>query len=135
FSALLENEEAVRAELSGMTVNALLARGGAMFAWRHKGDKKADIVDALYRDMLSDFTLGQPYSVSGFMGMGPEEYRKATVASIRRIVDAQSEQTWRISPETAAQREEYANRRKAEREAVENPKTLRIFSRSSGFIG
>ena len=93
FSALLENEEAVRAELSGMTVNALLARGGAMFAWRHKGDKKADIVDALYRDMLSDFTLGQPYSVSGFMGMGPEEYRKATVASIRRIVDAQSEQT------------------------------------------
>lgn len=128
FSALLENEEAVRAELSGMTVNALLARGGAMFAWRHKGDKKADIVDALYRDMLSDFTLGQPYSVSGFMGMGPEEYRKATVASIRRIVDAQSEQTLAdFAREAAAQREEYASRRKAEREAVENPKTLEDF--------
>ncbi len=128
FSALLENEEAVRAELSGMTVNALLARGGAMFAWRHKGDKKADIVDALYRDMLSDFTLGQPYSVSGFMGMGPEEYRKATVASIRRIVDAQSEQTLAdFARDAAAQREEYASRRKAEREAVENPKTLEDF--------
>ena len=128
FSELLENGEAVRAELSGMTVNALLARGGAMFAWRHKGDKKADIVDALYRDMLSDFTLGQPYSVSGFMGMGPEEYRKATVASIRRIVDAQSEQTLAdFARDAAAQREEYASRRKAEREAVENPKTLEDF--------
>ena len=128
FSDLLENEEAVRAELSGMTVKELLERGGSMFAWHHKGDRKADIVDALYRDMLSDFALGQPYSVSGFMGMGAEEYRKATEASIRRVVDAQTEQTLTdFARDTAAQREEYVSRRKAEREAVENPKTLEDF--------
>ena len=128
FSDLLENEEAVRAELSGMTAKELLERGGSMFAWHHKGDRKADIVDALYRDMLSDFALGQPYSVSGFMGMGAEEYRKATEASIRRVVDAQTEQTLTdFARDTAAQREEYVSRRKAEREAVENPKTLEDF--------
>ena len=128
FSDLLENEEAVRAELSGMTVKELLERGGSMFAWRHKGDRKADIVDALYRDMLSDFTLGQSYSVSGMMGMDAEAYRKATEASIRRIVDAQSEQTLvDFAKSMAEQREEYASRRKAEREAVENPKTLDDF--------
>lgn len=128
FSDLLENEEAVRAELSGMTVKELLERGGSMFAWRHKGDRKADIVDALYRDMLSDFTLGQSYSVSGMMGMGAEAYRKATEASIRRIVDAQSEQTLAdFAKSMAEQREEYASRRKAEKEAVENPKTLDDF--------
>ena len=128
FSDLLENEEAVRAELSGLTVKDLLKRGGAMFAWRHKGDKKADLVDALYRDMLSDFTLGQPYSVSGFMGMGAEEYRRATEASIRKIVDAQSEQTLAdFAKSVAEQREEYASRRKAAKEAVEDPKTLDDF--------
>lgn len=128
FSDLLENEEAVRAELSSLTIKDLLKRGGTMFAWQHKGDKKADLVDALYRDMLSDFTLGQPYSVSGFMGMGEEEYRKATEASIRKIVDAQTEQTLSdFAKSVAEQREEYASRRKAEKEAVENPKTLDDF--------
>jgi len=128
FSDLLKNEEAVRAELSGMTVKELLERGGAVFAWQHKGDKKADIVDALYRDMLSDFTLGQSYSVSGMMGMSAEAYRKATEASIRRIVDAQTEQTLAdFAKSAAAQREEYAGRHKAAKEAVENPKTLDDF--------
>ena len=128
FSDLLKQEEAVRAELSGMTVNDLLERGGTVFALQHKGEKKADIIDALYRDMLSDFTLGQPYSVSGMMGMGAEEYKKATVASIRKIVDAQTEQTLAdFAKSRAEQREEYASRRKAAREAIENPKTLDDF--------
>ena len=97
-----------------------------MFAWHHKGDRKADIVDALYRDMLSDF-VRQPTCVSGIHEMGARNIgsckRPASVGQ-----DAQTEQTLTdFARDTAAQREEYVSRRKAEREAVENPKTLEDF--------
>ncbi len=131
FDSLVKNKEGILAELEKFTKPQLFDKFPGI-AYRYKNEKKADAVDAAYRDMLSDFTLGEAYSY----GMG----RDSQTSAIRALVG-------RATDESLAEFADGVKKRRAEREArkaadvagMENPQTLddykRLMSAKAAEIG
>lgn len=118
FDGLLKNKDAILAELDDMSKQQLLDRGLPYWA---KNEKKARVVDAAYRDMMDDFTLGN--SISYSMG---EKYENV----IRRIVDKINDEELKQYAESVKQASEERQAAMAEIKAgMENPQTLEDFTR------
>ena len=105
------------ADLIGETVADLLKMGGAWFANRHKNDTKPEVVEALWRDGASAYTLGRAFQY----GMGKDSYTNG----IRRMVEAtDADQLAQYAADRTAEVAEAMARVAKVAEAIKDPKTL-----------
>lgn len=124
FEALLKNKAGIVAELEKFTKPQLFEKYPGL-AYRYKNEKKADGIDAVYRDMMQDYTLGESLVYS----MG----KSAMENSLRAMVE-------RTTDESLAKYAENVKQNKADREAaraealagMENPETLEDYQRLMG---
>jgi len=120
FDAWVSNKAAIMAELSAKTKADLLKMGGSMFAYRYKSETKPEVVEALWRDGMSAYTLGRGYSYG--MGAGSQE------RAVRAIVDGiDAEALAQYAAESKAAEEAAAARVGKVAEAIKDPKTLDDF--------
>lgn len=122
FEALLKSEAEIKAALATKTKDQLLKMGGPQFASNYKSDKKDRVVDGLYRNMVSDYSLhrGLTYVLSG----RGDSQRNAVVA----MVEGTSEETLKeFAGKVAEARSERAENREKALKAIEDPKTLDDF--------
>ncbi|MDP2830266.1 MAG: hypothetical protein Q8O37_16890 [Sulfuricellaceae bacterium] len=77
FDALLKNKEGITAELSALTKDGIFKIFPGL-EYRYKNDKKADIIDAAYRGMVTQFVLGDSLSY----GMGKNAMENAVKAIV-----------------------------------------------------
>jgi predicted RNA methylase len=120
WAALQKSRETLRAELAGMTKDAIFKARGAWFASRYKSDRKDVVVDAALRDMAGDFTLGRSYS----FGMGKDAQQDAVSALVERTTQDDID---KFAKEVSAAREERAKRMQTLRSAVTDPQSLADF--------
>jgi hypothetical protein len=120
WAAFQKSRETLRAELAGMTKDAIFKARGAWFASRYKPDRKDAVVDAALRDMASDFTLGRSYS----FGMGKDAQQQAVAALVERTTQADID---RFAKDVSAAREERTKRMQQLRSAVNDPQSLADF--------
>lgn len=130
FDALTSDKAAVVAELSKLTKDDLLRAGGAMFAYRYKGDKKDVIVNAAYETMLHTYALGRQYGSNTWVmsAEGRRAHEAAQDAALRELVgNTTAEDLAAHAAEVKAARDEFKARREAAASALENPKSLQDF--------
>lgn len=117
FEAAVASKEAIKAELDTMTKVQLLREGGPFVQMRYANEKKAEVVDAVYRRIVGEYALGETVSY----GMGKGAYE----AAIRRMVDAADDaKLAAYVAERKAAIEEAQASRAARAAAIENPQTL-----------
>ena len=117
FEQVVSNKDAIVAELDTMTKAQLLRDGGPFVQMRYANEKKDAVVDAVYREMVGEYALGE--SVTYGMGKGAYE------AAVRKMVEAtDAEKLARYVSERMAAMEEAKARRAAKAEALENPQSL-----------
>jgi hypothetical protein len=117
FEQVVANEAAIKAELSAKTKAELLREGGPYLEMRYANEKKDGVVDAVYRQMIGEYALGESVTY----GMARDSYQKA----VRRMVeatDADKLAQYVLDREAAIQEAEV--RRTARAEAMANPQTL-----------
>jgi hypothetical protein len=120
FNGWATNKTGIMAELATKTKADLLKMGGSMFAYRYKSETKPVVVEALWRDGMSAYTLGRGYSY----GMGESSQERA----IRAIVDSiDAEALAEYATERKAAEEEAVARVGKVAEAIKEPKTLEDF--------
>ncbi|MFN7153809.1 MAG: PLxRFG domain-containing protein [Acidovorax sp.] len=120
FDQVVGGKVAIVAELDTMTKAQLLREGGAFVQMRYANEKKADVVDAVYREMVGEYALGETVTYS--MGKGAYE------AAVRKMVEAtDADKLARYVTERTAAIEENQARRAAKAAAIENPQTLADF--------
>ena len=120
FEAVVASKEAIKAELDTMTKVQLLREGGPFVQMRYANEKKADVVDAMYREMVGEYALGE--SVTYSMGKGAFE------AAVRKMVEAtDADKLANYVTERQAAMEERKAARAAKAAAIENPQTLADF--------
>lgn len=120
FDQVVDGKVAIVAELDAMTKAQLLREGGAFVQMRYANEKKADVVDAVYREMVGEYALGETVTYS--MGVGAYE------AAVRKMVEAtDAEKLTRYATERAAAIAENQARRVAKAAAIANPQTLNDF--------
>lgn len=128
FADLVDNADAVKAEMSKLTVDQLLRAGGPYFAARYKGEKKARIVDAAYERMLETYALGRSYGTNSWSMGQYAAYRAKQEQALRELVNATTQAD---IDAYATKVQERANELKAQAEArqraVANPQTLEDF--------
>lgn len=122
FDALIENRDAVIAELYTKTKAQLLEDGGHWIQMRYRNKTKPDIVKAIYRDLLADFALGESITY----GMSSGSYEDAIKAKVDAVDAAKLADYAR---ERKASIEEAAAAREAAEKAIEDPKTVEDFQR------
>lgn len=131
FTEIVENEQAVKAELNALKKDQLLYMLPSMTAYRMKSEKKAVIVDAVYESGTRVFALGRSYGPSSFVMSGPESIRKhaqVKLAALKELVANTTEDDIKAYSEQFKQdREELKAQVAARRAAIENPKTLDDF--------
>ncbi len=130
FDALTSDKAAVVAELSKLTKDDLLRAGGAMFAYRYKGDKKDVIVSAAYETMLHTYALGRQYGSNTWVmsAEGRRTHEVAQAAALRELVgNTTAEDLAAHAAVVKAARDEFKARREAAASALENPKSLQDF--------
>jgi hypothetical protein len=130
FAQVEANGEAMRAEMNSMSKDKLLRAGGVYFYHRHKGDRKAEVVEALYRATLDEYSLGKSYGPNSYMlsGNGLANHRAAKAQALRDLVANTDEAALQqFAAEIAESRKEREARKEATRQALENPKTLPEF--------
>lgn len=121
FDALLLNKDGIVAELEAMTKPEIFKRFPGL-EFRYKSEKKADGINAAYRDMVSDFTLGEAYSYGMSSG--------SMIDSIRAIVEKTTDKTLSDFADGIKQRREESEARKQEALAgMDNPQTLEDYQR------
>lgn len=124
FDALLKNKNGITAELSAMTKPQIFEKFPGL-EYRYKNEKKADVIDAVYRYMLSDYVLGESFS----HGMGKNAFEDGIKAVVGRTTDATlatyAEKIKKLREERAAQHEAAAA-------GMENPQTLDDYKRILG---
>lgn len=119
FDGLLKNKDAIIAELNGMTKPKLFEEYPGL-AYRYKNDKKDVVVEAVYRNMMDEFTLDN--SISYSFG---EKYENV----IRRIVDKVSDEELTQFAEKVKRSREERKAALAERTAgMQNPQTLEDYT-------
>lgn len=117
FEAVVANKEAILAELGTKTKAELLQLGGAWLAMRYKSDTKSEVADAVYRQMVGEYVLGETLSYG--MGKGAFE------AAVRRHVEAtDADKLAQYAKDRKAAVEEALAQRAARVAALENPQTL-----------
>ena len=120
FEAVVASKEAIKAELDTMTKVQLLRDGGPFVQMRYANEKKAVVVDAVYREMVGEYALGE--SVTYSMGKGAYE------AAVRKMVEAtDADKLANYVAERKAAMEEMQARRAAKAAAIGNPQTLADF--------
>lgn len=130
FAALDGDKAAVVAELNKLTKDDLLRSGGAMFAYRYKGEKKDAIVEAAYNTMLDTYALGRQYGSSSFVmsSAGLRAHREAQGKALRELVaNTTTDDLAARAAEIKAARDEFKAKREAEAAALANPQTLQDF--------
>lgn len=120
FESLVENKAAVVAELDTMTKAELLKAGGYFIQMRYANEKKGEIIDAIYRQMVSSFVLGDTLSY----GMGKGAFEAAVRKHVEATDDAKLEQ---YAKDRQAAIAEAKAERAAKAAALENPQTLADF--------
>jgi len=121
FEALATNKEAIKAELSKLTKDGIFEKFPDL-RWRYKNETKAEVVDAAFREMQSDYTLNQSFNY----GMGDDSYTKGIRAVVEKHTDESLSQYAEKVKQAAAEREQ---KKKAALEGMEDPKTLEDFNR------
>jgi len=129
FASVLSNKDALVAELSRMTKPQIFEKYPGLSV-RYKNERKADVVDAAYDDMILRFTLGKTlhYQLGSYGSSGIQEstYDKA----IRDIVEATTDETLAEYAASIKQAEEdRAAQRKEAESGMENPQTITDFKR------
>lgn len=120
FDTLVNNADAIKAELEAKTKVELLRQGGPWVQMRYANEKKAMVVDAVYRQMVGEYSLGE--SVTYGMGKGAYE------AAVRKMVDAtDADKLASYKQDREAAIAEAKSQSEARAAAVENPKTLSDF--------
>lgn len=120
FEQVVDGKAAIVAELDTMTKVQLLREGGPFVQMRYANEKKADVVDAVYREMVGEYALGE--SVTYSMGKGAYE------SAVRKMVEAtDADKLARYVTDRKAAVEEMQARRAAKAAAIENPQTLADF--------
>lgn len=120
FDAVVANADAIKAELSTKTKAELLRVGGPFVQMRYANEKKADVVDAVYREMVGEYALGESVTY----GMGRDSFQNA----VRKLVEAaDADKLAQYVTDRQAAAEEAQASRAARAEALENPKTLEDF--------
>lgn len=129
FAHLAESKESIAAELGKLKRKELLARLSPMGQAHNKYAKKSELVDIAYRDMVSDFALGEGISYNPFAGGGVTEAVRSMVEKIDD--DALSSYAEKV----AKARAEYMERLKSHKKALENPETYEEFEKVVRFRG
>lgn len=120
FQARVNMRPEIEAELKKATKEQLKKRlpGG-----RYANESKDQLVKAAYNDILSDFTLGEPYTYSPFGGDG------GMGGGIRAVVDKVTAETIaNYAKRVAEQRAEYAKRLEGYKKSLTDPQTLEEFT-------
>lgn len=121
FESWLSNKAEIMTALAAKKKDDLLKMGGGYFAHRWKSSTKGDIVDALWREGASAYTLGEGFSYS----MGENAYE----TGVRRIVNRATAETLAKYAEANKQAAADAAARVARMaEAIKEPKTLDDFN-------
>jgi hypothetical protein len=124
FEAAVNGADAIKAELATKTKADLLKMGGYAMRMRYANGTKPEIIDALYREILGEFVLGESLTY----GMGKNSYQNA----IRQRVEAtDADKLSKYAVERKAAMEEYVQRRFEAAKAIANPQKLEDFR---GFI-
>lgn len=120
FEAVVAGAEVIKAELGTRTKADLLKMGGPYMQMRYSSENKPEIIDAMYREMLGEFLLGESLTY----GMGKNSYRDAIA---KRVEAVDADKLAKYVAERKAAIEEAAERRVAAARAVVDPKTLDDF--------
>lgn len=125
YNTLVGNKAAILAELDTKTKVELLRAGGAMMQMRYASERKSEVVEAFYRQLVGEYTLGEGVNY----GMGKGSYE----AAVRRMVEATDEAKLKsyLEERKAAVAEAQA-RRAAREQALTDPKTLADFKEVVG---
>lgn len=130
FRAILDQPDAVKAQLNLDSKDAILKALGPYFTNRHKADKKAEIVEAAYKALLAEYALGKSYGPNSYV-LSPgaiQKHEQDRRNALIELVDSQNEETLAAyAAEVKQAREENAASRAKAMEAIENPKTLDDF--------
>ncbi|TXH46821.1 MAG: hypothetical protein E6Q97_28735 [Desulfurellales bacterium] len=120
FNAVVDGKEAILAELDTKTKVELLRAGGAFLQMRYASEKKSEVAEAFYLQMVGEYTLGEGVTY----GLSKGSYE----AAVRRIVEATDEAKLKsyLEERKAAVAEALA-RRAARVAAITNPQTLADF--------
>lgn len=131
FMQMVDNKDAVLAEVNTKTKDDLLRAGGSWFYTRYKGENKAYIVKKLYDDMLDEYALGKTYRQGGFVMMTAAGIakREAEVAgSLKALVMGQTDEDIKaFAKEIEQAKQENEAERAAKKAAMESPQTLSDF--------
>ncbi len=130
FAALVQDEDATKAEISKLSKDDLLRSGGASFAYRYKGEKKDVIVNAGFNAMLETYALGRKYGSSSFImsSGGLRAHQQAQEKALRELVaNTTQEDLAARAAEIKAARAEIKARHEAAASALENPQTLQDY--------
>lgn len=120
FATIVENKDAVFAELSKLTKDAIFKRFRALF-YRYKNDPKPEIIKAAYRSMMGDFVLSD--SIQWSMGQKYEDVIRGYVdAATPESLAAYAEKLQAANAEREQRREEIAK-------AIADPQTLEDYRR------
>ncbi|BCX53947.1 MULTISPECIES: PLxRFG domain-containing protein [Comamonas] len=122
--------EALTAELGTMKKAELLRTGGMSFAYRHKDDRKEEIVEALASRVLDEFSLGRNYGPSSYMATmeGIAKHKKIKAQALRDLVDSLTDED--ISSHAKAIEKSRADdkaRSEAQAKVLADPQTLEDF--------
>lgn len=121
FDSLQNNKAGITAELSAMTKDGLFKEFPGL-AYRYKNDKKADIVEAAYRGMVTQFVLGDSLTY----GMGKNAMENAVRAIVDKTTDADLAKFADGIKQSIAERKARKEEAKA---GMDNPETLEDFNR------
>lgn len=129
YQRAIAAEAEIKTALSAKKKDELLAAGGAMFAYRNKGEKKPYIVDALYADMLEEYTLGTTGGISYMMGgPGGGTYASAKRAAMDKAMAVLTdEKVKEFAAKVAEARAERAQQREQKAAALSDPQTLQDY--------
>ncbi len=131
FAAIADNKDAVIADLNKLTKPELLKAGGGMFTYRNKDSKKAEVVEALYEEMLREFSMDRSYGPTSYFmtSKGIADHKAAKEKALRDLVQSTTEEDLKaFAGEVKKARDEYSAQRAANKAALENPQTLSDFN-------
>ena len=119
FESVIENKEALTAELSKLTKDQLLKKINSYSIT--KADKKDKLVKVAYDDFVSDFHLEDSISYNPFDKGGREKVIRSSVEKLTQgDIDA-------YAKKIAERREKYMAAQKKRAEGFKNPQTLEDF--------
>ena len=125
FSSLIENGEAIRADLNKMTKAQLLSRLGPMGRARYKNERKATIVGVVLEAMHETFALGREYGPRSFMHGQYDDYQQKKAEALRALVDGTTdEMLQQHAAESAERLAENKARVEKLKQAVSDPKSV-----------